>query len=89
MNHDPHDATGWQADGSYVPCPECRWVPPVERNPPPGRPVRLGTSHYGDCPTVPRLSPESEKRLREDLREMDRCRARAWAAAQHYVIGRA
>ena len=39
---------GWQADGTYKPCPECRWTPP-----PPsgfGRNVVLpGVTHAKDC----------------------------------------
>lgn len=80
--------TGWQANGSYVPCPECRWAPAVERNPPPGRPVQYpGTSHYGDCPTIPRLSPEAQRELQAALDEIARCRRRAMATAHTYVIG--
>lgn len=55
------DVTGWQADGTYVPCPECQWAPRAERKPPPVRPVQFpGTSHHADCPTVPRLSSDIE-----------------------------
>jgi hypothetical protein len=80
--------TGWQEDGSYVPCPECNWTPPVPRNPPPGVPVRMpGTTHHGDCPTVPRLTPEQERKLHADLAEMDRVRRRGAAEARNYVIG--
>lgn len=80
--------TGWQPDGIYVPCPECRWAPPVEHNPPPGRPVRRpGTSHYGDCPTIPRLSAEAQRELQAALDDIARCRRRAMATAHTYVIG--
>lgn len=80
--------TGWQAGGSYVPCPECRWEPPVERNRRPGRAVQFpGTTHYADCPTIPRLSPEAQRRLQEQLDDIARCRRRAMASAHSYVIG--
>ena len=80
--------TGWQADGSYIPCPECGWEPPKMRHEPPGVPVRLpGTTHHGDCPTVPRFSPEQERRLRDDIAEMDRVRRRGAAEGRFYVIG--
>lgn len=82
----PRSATGWQADGSYVPCPECKWRPPTWDGP--GTPVRLaGTIHNGWCPTIPRLSPEAERELRARLKEFDDCRRRAWAHARNYVIG--
>ncbi len=82
------ESTGWQPDGSYVPCPECEWTPAVERNSPPGRPVHFpGTSHYGDCSTVPRLSPETQRQLQDALDDIARCRRRAWATAHTYVIG--
>ena len=83
----PTDAemkTGRQPDGSYVPCPECKWEPPVERRERPGRPVILpGTTHYGDCPTIPQISDE----CRERLIEMDRVRRRGAAEAWNYIIG--
>ncbi len=79
--------TGRQPDGSYVPCPECKWAPKVDRNPPPGRPIHWpGTTHYGDCPTIPRLSPAEERELQAALDEMDRCRRRAMATAHTFVI---
>jgi hypothetical protein len=88
MDDDYQAPTGWQNDGSYVPCTECGWVPPVERNPPPGVPIRMGgTVHYGDCPTVPRLSPSDALALRDRLAEMDRVRRRGAAEARNYVIG--
>lgn len=81
-------STGWQKDGSYVSCQECKWAPPVERRPRPGQPVNhTGTVHYGDCPTIPRLSPEAQRRLHAALEESARCRRRAMAAAHNYVIG--
>lgn len=80
--------TGWQKDGSYVPCPECHWAPRVERNPLPGVAVHMpGTTHHGDCPTVPRLTPEDEARLRADLDAIAECHRRAWAESRNYVIG--
>lgn len=80
--------TGWQRDGTYVSCPECKWAPPTERLYPPGKALHFpGTTHHGDCPTVPRLSPEADARLREDLAEMARCRRRAMADAHNYWIG--
>ena len=80
--------TGWQADGSYVPCPECRWAPAVERNPAPGIPVRFpGTTHHGDCPTVQIMSRAEEAELRDRLVEMDRVRRRGAAEAANYWIG--
>lgn len=85
---DSSGPTGWQPDGSYVPCPACRWEPKPERNPAPGVPIRHpGTTHYGDCPTVPRLSPEDERELRARLTEMDRVRRRGAAEAMFHVIG--
>jgi hypothetical protein len=81
-------ATGRQPDGTYVPCPECRWEPPIERNPPPGRPVHFaGTRHYGDCPTVAMLSPAEERELQAKLDEMDRVRRRGAAEAANFVVG--
>lgn len=89
LSRDPtpmRNKTGWQPDDTYVPCPKCNYVPP--RHEGPGIPVRMGgTIHKSDCPTIPRPSPEAERALRERLREMDRCRARAWASAHNYVIG--
>jgi hypothetical protein len=79
--------TGWQKDGSYIPCPECRWEPEKPRRPMIGTPLgRFGTIHYGDCSTVPRLSREAEKELRETLDDIDRCQRDAWANARNYVI---
>ena len=70
-------------------CPDCHYEPPPPpRNRPPGRAVKLpGTWHYPDCPRVPQLSAKAKTKLQADLAEMDRCRARAWAAARNYVIG--
>lgn len=65
--------TGWQEDGSYVPCSECRWKPPTE--------------HPGSGAPAPLLSREAQARLQADLDEMARCRHRAWAAAANYVVG--
>lgn len=77
--------TGWQPDGSYMPCPACKWEPQPDDGP--GRLVRFpGTTHSGDCPTIPRLSREQERELQAKLREMDECRARAWVEARNYVI---
>ncbi len=78
-------ATGWQPDGSYVPCPECRWEPEPDNGP--GRAVRFpGTTHRGDCPTIPRMSREDERALHDKLDEMDRVRRRGAAEARNYVI---
>jgi len=82
-------ALGWQEDGSYVPCELCHWMP----SPPdarearrPGRvpPPPVGSStHYGDCPTVPRPSKE----LLDRLAEMDRLRRKAEVESRNYFIG--
>lgn len=81
-------STGWQKDGTYVPCQACKWEPPTERLFPASKALHFpGTTHHGDCPTIPHLTPEAEARLREDLAEMARCRRRAWANAHNYVIG--
>ena len=84
---------GWQEDGSYVPCPECRWKPEPEREGgPPGvaihvMPRRPGSAtHHGDCPTVA-LSRDARERLETRLAEFDECRRRAWEGAHNYVIG--
>ncbi len=81
-------APGWQKDGTYVPCQECKWDPPTERLYPPGKALHFpGTTHEGDCPTIPRLSREAERKLQADLDEIARCQRRAWASARNYVIG--
>jgi hypothetical protein len=81
--------TGWQPDGSYVPCPECGWTPaPEPRNSPGGEAVRMpGTTHHGDCPTVQILTPAERRALTERLIEMDRVRRRGAAEARNFVIG--
>lgn len=80
--------TGWQVDRSYVPCPSCRWAPKVERHAAPGTPTHMpGTTHYGDCPTIPRLSREDERALQLRLDDMDRMRRRGAATAHTFVIG--
>ena len=81
-----NDETGWQSDGSYVPCPDCKVEPRMYDGP--GTAVHMpGTVHDADCPRVPHLSPEAEAKLLADLREIDECRRRAWANARNYVIG--
>lgn len=83
--------TGWQKDGSYVPCEACGWEPapvPRRRNRLPGKAVHWpGTTHYGDCSTIPRLTAEDEAKLRADLDAIRECHRRAWAESRNYVIG--
>lgn len=81
--------TGYQPDGSYIPCPECRYVPPVDEDEGPGCRIsgQRGTIHESDCPTVPNLSQRDREELWERLREMDRCRGRAAVAARNYWVG--
>lgn len=86
------ETTGWQADGSYVPCKECGWEPPPPpRNPPPGValdvfPRTPGTAtHHGDCPVVA-LPKDVQRKLYDDLAEMDRVRRRGAAEAANFVI---
>ncbi len=84
---------GWQADGSYVPCPECAEPGPQPR-PEDEFSVALdvmprtpGTMyHRGDCPTVA-LPPDVQRKLYDDLAEMDRVRQRGAADARNVVIG--
>lgn len=79
-------ATGWQADGSYVPCPECEYVPQAFDGP--GIPLHIpGTIHKSTCPAVSRLSPTDERELHDRLNEMDRVRRRGAAEVRNYVIG--
>lgn len=80
-------ATGWQSDGTYLPCPACRWEPPTERLRPGAAYHFPGTTHHGDCPTIPRLSPAQQRELQAKLDEMDRVRRRGAAKARSYVIG--
>lgn len=76
--------SGWQPDGSYVPCPKCGYEPAPHSGP--GTPVRMpGTIHHSTCPTVPDLRPSPE--LLAQLAEIRACERRAWAAAQTEVIG--
>lgn len=71
------DPTGWQDDGSYIPCPECKLEPVVYEGP--GVPVRQpGTIHRSTCPTVPHLSPEAQERLRAKMADIARCEREAW-----------
>jgi hypothetical protein len=78
--------TGWQPDGTYQPCPHCRWVPAPD--PPFGRPVRHpGTTHHSNCPAVQILTPADRRALTARLIEMDRTRRRGAAQAANYVIG--
>lgn len=84
-------APGWYGKypfEEYVPCPECHYIDPGLFSDGFGVPVRLGgTSHPQNCPTIPKLSPEAEERLRRDLEEMDRCRRRAEVESRNYFIG--
>lgn len=78
-------STGWQDDGSYVPCPDCGWKPAPHKGP--GIPVRqAGTTHNGDCPQFAWIA-ESERELAPVLEAMARARRRAAAEAANYVIG--
>lgn len=84
------EPTGWQDDGTYVPCPECKWAPPAENPELAAFSTPLhwgGTTHHGSCPVIPRLSPEDERALHDRLAEMDRVRTRGAAEAMFYVIG--
>jgi hypothetical protein len=79
--------TGWQDDGSYVPCPECGYTPAPDNPDMPGVAIHIpGTIHESSCPKVPNLSPEAADKLREKLKEMDRVRARGWAEARNAWI---
>lgn len=89
---------GWQADGSYVPCPQCHWVPaPTSRREQemPGRALHFvpgvpgvpgSATHEGNCPVVD-LSPEAKERLRAKFEEFAAASRRAWESARNYVIG--
>jgi len=80
--------TGRQKDGTYIPCPQCNWTPPIERNPGPGYPVlSTGITHYSDCPTIPTFTPQERRELVERLAEMDRVRRRGAAEAMNFWIG--
>lgn len=83
--------TGYQPDGSYIPCPDCRYQPPSEEDIPFSVPLRAGftTLHDADCPTggIPRGTPEEERELREKLDEMDRVRRRGYASARNFILG--
>lgn len=85
-------ATGWQPDGSYVPCVSCGWEPPPDpprRRNHPGEPVRMTgwTFHHAHCSTIPRPTAEDERKQREWQDENRRRMARARAEARNYVIG--
>jgi len=72
--------TGWQVDGTYVPCKDCGYIPPPENTNLPGVAWRSDeTWHFNNCPTVPQLSSESKDRLRRTLDEMDEKRREATA----------
>lgn len=76
--------TGWQADGTYEPCDECRLLPEPDRDTDaPGVPIRMDYTaiHRGDCPKV-NLSREAQERLDRFIDEADRCRARAAVEAR-------
>lgn len=77
---------GLQKDGSYVPCPECKYVPPPYTGP--GTPIRQeGTIHLAECPTIPKPTEEERERLREDLRKITEAQRRAWAESRNIWIG--
>jgi len=67
-------------------CDQCGCVQPEDDNP---RAMRMpGERHYaGPCVPGSALSPEAEKKLREDLAEIARARREAWAKSRDYVIG--
>ncbi len=85
----PPVKTGWQRDGSYVPCEECHWTPYPEPEGIPGFALRNlhETGHRKDCPTVPRFTADQERDLRERLDEMDRVRSRGAAEGRNFFIG--
>lgn len=74
--------TGLQPDGSYIPCPECRYEPPVYDLP--GEPIRMpGTTHRSDCPKVSLImDPEAAAKLRADLDAIRENHRRAWRDMQ-------
>ncbi len=73
----------------YVPCPECKWEPPVRLEPGTGIPIHntRTTTHYSDCPKVQLFTPQERRDLYDRLAEMDRVRRRVAALARNYVIG--
>ena len=75
-------------DETAVPCPECNCpLPDYSGYPDFMTPIKMpGTPHYASCPTLPHLSAEDERRLRERLDDLHRHRARALAEARNYVI---
>ena len=76
--------TGWQTDGTYVPCPVCGWEPEPDRGP--GVLVRWpGTTHHRTCSRVPDLSPSPELLIK--LREIEDAHRRAAASVHNYFIG--
>lgn len=78
--------TGWQPDGSYVPCPSCDWTPAPDNRP--GVAIHWpGTTHRNDCPTIPRLSPEARAELQRKLEDIARAHRDAWRAARDMWIG--
>lgn len=69
-------------------CPVCRYIPKRANHPDFATPIKMpGTPHKGDCPTIPRLSPEQQADLRERLKELDDARRAAWRDARNYIIG--
>ena len=82
---------GWYGkypDWEYVPCTSCRYIDPVLFHTGPGVPIHFAsTVHPSSCPTLPHLTLEQERELREKLEEIDRARRRAWADSWNHVIG--
>jgi hypothetical protein len=79
---------GYQKDGSYIPCPDCKHIPAPDPEGPgiviPVLPRTPGTAiHNGGCPQVPRISDET----RHKLIEMDRQRRRAEVESRNFFIG--
>lgn len=67
-------------------CPECRYEDPIYEGP--GVPIQVpGVVHRGDCPTIPRPSPEAAADLRVRLDDMARARGRAMHEARNIWIG--
>lgn len=81
-------AIGYQEDGSYVPCPECWYVPEPERTDLPGRSIgpRFTEYHRGGCPKVS-MPREVREQMQAKFREWDECRGRAEVASRSAWIG--
>lgn len=72
-------------------CPVCKIEPPKASDYPPFvTPIYTpGVRHDAnnhDCPSVLRLSPEAEARLKKRLDALDEARRRAWVSARDYII---